>query len=177
MKICTLMGTGFEEIEAIGTVAILKRSGLEVDLFGLDGNTEAGKHQIEVTNMKPMEELNSSDYDALLIPGGPHYSALEASGQVQSVIRQFHESRKVIAAICAAPTILGRMGLLKGKRYTCFTSMNEDFGGTYVDQYTVTDGSLITGRSAAATIDFAFAVIEKLQGPEQKKKIQEQIYY
>ena len=163
MRICTILGKGYEEIEAIGTLALLKRSGLEADLFGINGEKTTGKHDLPICG--------------LLLPGGPHYALLESSEDVKQIILKFKALDKPIAAICAAPTILGHLGLLKGKRYTCFTSMNEDFGGTYVDQYTVTDGNLITGRSAAATIDFAFAIIEKLQGTEQKEFIQKQIYY
>ena len=87
------------------------------------------------------------------------------------------KENKMVAAICAAPTILGHMGYLKDKNYTCFTSMNEDFGGTYVDTYVVKDGNIITARSAAASIDFGFMIIQYLQGEAQEKKIKEQIYY
>ena len=177
MRICTILGKGYEEIEAIGTLALLKRSGLEADLFGISGEKTSGKHDLPICGLLALDELQPENYDCLLLPGGPHYVLLEESEQVKQIILKFRELDKPIAAICAAPTILGHMGLLQGKRYTCFTSMNEDFGGTYVDQYTVTDGNLITGRSAAATIDFAFAIIEKLQGSAQKALIQKQIYY
>ena len=177
MKICVIMGKGFEEIEAIGTLALLKRSGLEADLYGLSGEKTSGKHDIPICDLLPLKQLRCSDYDALFLPGGPHYALMEDSAEVKAIITDFAQADKPIFAICAAPTILGHMGLLKGKKYTCFTSMDEDFGGTYIDQYTVTDGNLITGRSAAATIDFAFAIIEKLQGTAQKELIQKQIYY
>ena len=177
MRICTILGKGYEEIEAIGTLALLKRSGLEADLFGISGEKTTGKHDLPICGLLPLSGLNPENYDCLLLPGGPHYALLESSEDVKQIILKFKALDKPIVAICAAPTILGHLGLLKGKQYTCFTSMNEDFGGTYVDQYTVTDGNLITGRSAAATIDFAFAIIEKLQGTEQKEFIQKQIYY
>ena len=164
MRICTILGKGYEEIEAIGTLALLKRSGLEADLFGISGEKTTGKHDLPICGLLPLSGLNPENYDCLLLPGGPHYALLESSEDVKQIILKFKALDKPIAAICA-------------KRYTCFTSMNEDFGGTYVDQYTVTDGNLITGRSAAATIDFAFAIIEKLQGTEQKEFIQKQIYY
>ena len=73
--------------------------------------------------------------------------------------------------------MLGHLGLLKGKNYTCFTSMNEDFGGTYHDQYVVTDGHLITGRSAAASIDMAFAIIEYVLGKEACEQVKRSVYY
>ena len=177
MKVCTLLSNGFEEVEAIATIALLKRSGLEVDIYALHDTKASGKHDLVMSNLIQLEDVNVCDYDALLLPGGPHYQELEASNQAKEIITAFMESKKLVCAICAAPTILGHMGYLKGKNYTCFTCMDEDFGGTYVDQYAVTDGNLITARSAAASIDFAFAIINYLQGSEQEKKIKEQIYY
>ena len=177
MKCCTLLGHGFEELEAIGTLALIKRSGIEADLYGLSGETTSGKHDIPICGLLSLNDLNPDDYDLLLLPGGPHYVLIEQNETARQLIRTFFEQNKPVAAICARPTILGRMGYLKGRKYTCFTSMNEDFGGTYLDQYVVTDGSLITGRSAAAAIDFGFAINELLQGTAQKQRIQKEIYY
>ena len=94
-----------------------------------------------------------------------------------ALIKQFIEAGKLVAAICASPTLLGHAGYLKGKNYTCFTSMNEDFGGIYHEDYAVTDGNIITGKSAAATFDFAFAILEKLAGKETVEKVKKEIYY
>ena len=93
------------------------------------------------------------------------------------LIKDFDKQQKYICAICAAPTILGQLGLLKNRRYTCFTSMNQDFGGEYVNEYTAIDGNLITGRSAAAVIDFAFVIIEQLLGKEKAEEVKNSIYY
>ena len=106
-----------------------------------------------------------------------YYQKIEQNDQVKGILKSFFEKGKLTAAICAGPTVLGHMGLLKGKKYTCFTSMNEDFGGTYVDQYVVTDGNLITGRSAAASIDMAFAIIEYVLGQEECEKVKQSVYY
>ena len=177
MKICTIMGNGFEELEAIGTIALLKRSGIQVDMYTLDTPVVAGKHDIAITNVLPLSQCEEANYDLLLLPGGPHYAQLENNIKVIECIHNFYKKEKGIAAICASPTILGKMGLLRNRNYTCFTSMNEDFGGTYIDQYVVKDDFIITARSAAASIDFAFEIIEYLQGKEQRKLIEEQIYY
>ena len=83
----------------------------------------------------------------------------------------------MVAAICASPTILGHMGLLKGKDYTCFTAMNEDFGGHFKDQYAVIDGNIITGPSAAAAVDFGLAIAENLCGKEKAEEVKKSIYY
>ncbi|MBR4592866.1 MAG: DJ-1/PfpI family protein, partial [Elusimicrobiaceae bacterium] len=114
---------------------------------------------------------------ALVLPGGPGYDKLEKNTQVQQLIQQFIKDGKVVAAICASPTILGRAGYLKGKKYTCFTSMNEDFGGTFTGGYVAVDGNIITGQSAAATVDFGLAIIEKLLGKDKADAVKKSIYY
>ena len=177
MKICTILSNGFEEVEAIGTIALLKRSGLEVDIYALNDTKASGKHHLTLSNLIQLESVNTKDYDALLIPGGPHYAELEANKKVKDIITDFMNEKKLVCGICAAPTIFGHMGYLKDKNYTCFTSMDEDFGGTYIDEYVVTDGNMITARSAAASIDFAFAIINYLQGEKQEEKIKNEIYY
>ena len=113
----------------------------------------------------------------MLIPGGPEYVEMENNMEFLNIIKYFYNSNKYIAAICAGPTILGHLGMLKNKKYTCFTSMNEDFGGTYVDTYVVIDDKIITARSAAASIDFAFKIMEVIKGKEVEEKIKKQIYY
>ena len=177
MKVCTILTDGFEELEALGTIALLKRSGLEVDIYALNDEKACGKHDLTLAGLIRLKNIDICQYDALLIPGGPHYKELENSPIVNEIIDGFVKEKKLICTICAAPTILGRMGYLKNRSYTCFTSMNENFGGTYLDQYVVEDGQLITARSAAASIDFAFAIIQHLQGKKQEEKIKAQIYY
>lgn len=168
---------GFEEIEAVGTFAILRRGGVEVDVYSLLDKDATGRFGLTCTNLKRFSDFDGTQYDALVLPGGPEYKAIEASKEVQAYIRDFWTAEKLVCAICAAPTILGRAGYLKGKHYTCFTSMNEDFGGVYHPQYAVRDGNLITGRSAAATVNFAFLVLEALEGAEKAEEIKQQIYY
>lgn len=177
MKICMIVTDGFEEIEAVGTYAILRRGGLTVDVYSLLDKDATGRFGLTVTNLRPFSQFNAEEYGALVIPGGPEYKALEASQDVQAIIKQFIDAGKLVAAICAGPTILGRAGYLKGKKYTCFTAMNEDFGGEYQDGYAVRDGNLITGKSAAATIDFGFLILEAAAGKETADKTKKEIYY
>ena len=171
------MSDQFEELEAVGTIALLRRAGLAVDVCSMKGKEATGRFDLTLSHLLHFHDVPMEDYDALFLPGGPHYATLEKSEIVTQTIRSFIDQEKLICAICAAPTILGRMGLLKGKRYTCFTSMNEDFGGTYVDAYCVQDGNIITGRSAAAVIDFAFLIITQLLGEEKAQKVKQSIYY
>lgn len=179
-RAAVLLDHGFEELEAMGPIALLRRGGVDVDLVSVENNRKAeGRFGVTYSPCTPFHEYDFSKADCLIIPGGPQYKTLEKNESVKTVIRDFvNREDKVLAAICAAPTILGHVGLLKDKDYTCFTSMDEDFGGHYVsDAYAVTDGNLITGRSAAAAIDFAFAILEKLTGKEHADEVKASIYY
>lgn len=176
-KVCVVLTDGFEELEAVGAFAILRRAGLTVDIFSLAGAAATGRFGLMCSGLKPFEQLRGADYDALVLPGGPQYEALEKKPGVQALIKEFMAAGKVVAAICASPTILGRAGYLKGKTYTCFTSMNENFGGHFTGDYVAVDGNLITGQSAAASIDFGFAIVEKLLGPEKATVVKKSIYY
>lgn len=176
-KVMCIMSDGFEELEAVGTIALLRRAGICMDVYALHDREATGRFDVTLSNIGNIKDADANAYDALFIPGGPHYAELEKNDRVKEIIMEFVNADKVISAICAAPTILGRMGLLKEKNYTCFTSMNEEFGGTYVDAYFAVDGNFVTGRSAAAVIDFAFALIEKLEGKELAEKVKNEIYY
>ena len=177
MKILMVVTDGFEDIEAVGTLAILRRAQLDVTFAAIDNTHALGRYGVNITDLVNLKDVNIDEYDMLIIPGGPEYIAEERNPEFLKMILNFASHDKYIAAICAGPTILGHLGLLKGKKYTCFTSMNEDFGGTYVDQYAVVDGKIITGRSAAAVIDFGFAIVETLCGKEYAQKVKDSIYY
>lgn len=177
MKLLMIVTDGFEDIEAIGTLAILRRAKLDVTFAAIDDTEALGRYGVSVTDLVDWRKINPDDYDMLIIPGGPEYVAEERNPRFLALIKDFTAKNKYIAAICAGPTILGHLGLLRGKKYTCFTSMDEDFGGTYVDTYCVRDGNLITGRSAAAVIDFAFLIVETLCGKEYAQKVKDSIYY
>lgn len=176
-KLMCILDNGFEELEAIGSMALLKRAGIEVDIYTLCGSEASGRFGFTLSHLNDFEDVDMNQYDGLLLPGGPHYASLEASEEVKNCIHLFNNEEKLIAAICASPTILGHMGLLEGKNYTCFTSMNEDFKGQYQDVYAITCGNIITGRSAAASIDFGFEIIRYLLGEEKEAEVKASIYY
>ncbi len=177
MKALMVVTDGFEEIEAIGTLALLRRAKIDVTFASLYGDKATGRYGVTSSHMVPLKTLDPLSFDCLIIPGGPEYIAEENDPNFLDMVRRCHSKGMIIGAICAGPTILGHLGLLKGKRYTCFTSMDEDFGGTYVDEYAVRDGNLITGRSAAASIDFAFLLIEALASKEIADQVKASIYY
>ncbi len=177
MKVLEVITDGFEELEAIGTIALLRRAGIEATLAAIDDDKATGRYDVTCSELVELSTIDPTSYDMLVIPGGPEYIAEERNPDFLKLINYFASSGKYLAAICAGPTILGHLGLLSGKKYTCFTSMNEDFGGTFLDQYVVVDGKLITGRSCSATIDFGLAIIKELKGEEFEKKIKDSIYY
>ena len=176
-KVLCILTNGFEELEAVGTIALLRRAGIQIDIHAIDDTQACGRFDLMISNLFNLKYVNLEDFDALFLPAGPHYAKLESNEDVLNIIDIFMKADKFVSAICAAPTILGHRGYLKGKNYTCFTSMDEDFGGTYVDQYAVRDGKIITGRSAAAVIDFAFEIISALLGEEKANEVKKSIYY
>lgn len=177
MKLLCILTNGFEDIEAVGTIAILRRAGITIDVYSLHGTTATGRYNIQLSNLLDLKNLDLNEYGCLFIAGGPEYVELEQNEFFIDIVKDFYKKNKYIASICAGPTILGHLGFLKDTKYTCFTSMNEDFGGTYIDAYCVSDKHMITGKSAAAVIDFSFMIIKNLFGEELENKIKNQIYY
>lgn len=175
MKALAIIFDGFEEEEAVAPFALLRRAGVEL-VIASDKETVIGSHKIALTNISLLKNINYKDFDCLIIPGGAHYKRLMIDEYVHEIIKYFMDNNKVVSAICAAPTIIGRLGYLKNRNYTCFTSMDDDFGGHYIDEKVVVDGNLITARSVASAIVFAYAIIKKLLGEEKLKAVFQQIY-
>lgn len=177
MKVCLIVTNGFEEVETVGTYAILRRGGLDVDVYSLRGEQATGRFGLTCCALKDFANFVDDNYAAIILPGGPQYQELENTPRLLQLLQDFYAHGKQVCAICASPTILGRLGMLKGKKYTCFTAMNENFGGTYCDDYAVTDGQIVTGKSAAAAIDFGFAILQAVCGKEIADKTKQSIYY
>lgn len=176
MKTVVLVDNGYEELETMGPIALLKRGGVEVDLVRLSKEEVRGRFGIRYTPSIYIEEYDFTDVDCLVLPGGPQHATMRKNAKALELIHQFAKEKK-IGAICAAPTILGQEGLLKGKNYTCFEEMNDDFGGTFHPSYVVTDGNIVTACSAAASVEFGFALLELLTGKEHTDQVKESVYY
>ncbi len=176
MRVLALIFDGFEELEAMAPFALLRRAGIDLTIASKRSDV-IGAHYIHLKDMYLLMDIQKEDYDVLLLPGGPHYRYMETNEEVLNIIHYFMKENKLVCAICASPTVLGRLGYLKGKNYTCFTAMNDDFGGTYVDQKVVVDGKLITARSADASIDFAYEIIRKVAGEEALRAVWQRIYH
>ncbi|MEF2766110.1 MAG: DJ-1 family glyoxalase III [Dorea phocaeensis] len=179
-KVSVILADGFEEIEALTVVDLLRRAQIYVGTVSItDDYTVHGAHGINVQAEDLFEEVAFGESDMIVLPGGmPGTSNLNAHEGVRRVVKEFNRDGKYIGAICAAPTILGNLGLLKGKRVSCYPSVEQEIQGAVMTRTDVTvDGNLITSRGAGTAIAFALKLIEMLFGAEKAAEIAEAILY
>ena len=167
--IALFLAEGFEEIEALATVDVLRRSQLDVQTVGVGGRRIRGAHGIEVTADILDQEWTADELEAVVLPGGmPGTRNLEQSETVTKMITDCYQAGKTIAAICAAPSILGHMGLLNGRRAVCFPGYEQELSGAeIVSEPVVADGNIITSKGAGTANHFAFALVASLLGQER----------
>ncbi len=179
MNLLTIATDGFEDVELLATSAILRRSGFVVDLYSIHPQPFiTGSYQTKVIPRGHLAEIDCSRYDGIFLPGGAHTAALRNHPGVLELVTHFVQNQKWTLAICAAPSILGVLGLLDGKQYTCFPGFETYMKkGIHVNQKTVRDGFIITGAGAGASLEFAFAIIEAIQGKEQANQIKQKTRY
>ena len=179
-KAAVFFGTGYEEIEALAVVDILRRAGVETPMVSITGERSvAGSHDIKVEMDALFEELDFDELDLIVLPGGGQGTKnLEAFEPVMAKVDDFVAQDKLVAAICAAPSILGHKGILKGKKACSYPSFESHLEGAEVmHQPAVIDGNIITGRGMGAAVPFGLAILEKLQGREAAQKMAETIVY
>lgn len=164
--IYVFLAEGFEEIEALATVDVLRRAELPVQTVGVGGDWICGSHGMRIQTDIREEDVELAKAQVIVLPGGmPGTRNLEASADVQRALDYMTENDRCIAAICAAPSILGHRGQLNGKRATCFPGFEKDCAGAVMlDEPAVADGRIITGKGAGAAIDFALTIVEQLKG-------------
>lgn len=179
-KGAVFFGTGFEEIEALTVVDILRRAGIETLMVSvMDQRHVEGSHGIMVEMEMLAREVDYEELDVIVLPGGmPGTKNLEACEVLMEQVDAFAAQGKLVAAICAAPSILGHRGILKGKKACSYPGFESHLEGAQVlQQPAVTDGNIITGRGMGAAIPFGLAILEKLQGKEAARKMAETIVY
>ncbi len=171
------LANGFETIEALAVVDMLRRAKIDVKTVGVTGKIVASSHNIDVTADIEIDEFDVKDADAVVLPGGmPGTLNLEADKTVQGAIDYCVENKKYICAICAAPSILGHKGLLKGKEAICFPGFENDLTGAILsDKYVVTDGLIITARGAGVAVDFGLEIVKALKGEETAENVRKTI--
>ena len=179
MQIGVFFAERFEEIEAVSPVDILRRAGHEVFTVSVGHSHHVmGSHGMMVKTDYCIDEIHIDNFDMIVLPGGPGHKDLEKCDKLMRKVKKFNDQGKYIAAICAAPTILGRLGILAGKKATCFPGLEAElYDATYTGGEAEIDGNIITGRSAGCAVPFALKIIEAFDGPDKAKEMALKIYY
>lgn len=173
-----ILADGFEEVEAIEPIDIMRRAGIEVVTASLGDRVVTGSHNIPVTADITINEIEPENMDLLMLPGGAGHELLDASNEVHGLINYAVTNNIYISAICAAPSILGKKMILEGKNATCFPGFEKYlYGAEITTAKAVVDGKIITARGAGAASDFGFAMVEILKGKETADELRKTMQY
>lgn len=173
-----LLGTGFEEIEALTPVDLLRRAGISVCTVGLNGNVVFGSHQIGVQADLTMDEADWKRCDMVVLPGGlGGVASIRNCPAALEMVKNAYDGEKWIAAICAGPTVLADLGIMEGRNATCYPGCEGAMGSAHMipEAAVVRDGRVITGTSAGCAVPFGLELIDALAGEDAARKIREQI--
>ena len=173
-----LLGTGFEETEAIAPLDLLRRAGVEVLTVGVDARVVSGGHNIPIQADIMLEEMDLTALEMIILPGGlGGVSTVRASKQAMEALRFAWENGKYVAAICAGPTVLADLGITDGKEATCYPGCETGMGSARMVENAacVVDGKLITGTSAGCAVPFGLKLVEAMKGPDAARTVAEQI--
>lgn len=179
-KVAVFFATGHEEIEALTVVDLLRRAGIETNMISITGaKNVTGSHQITTQMDKLFEEEDFAQYDLLVLPGGmPGTTNLEAYKPLMELLHEFLTQNKKIAAICAAPTVFGHAGFLKGKKACCYPGKEDGLTGAEVTYNEVeVDGNIITSRGLGTAIPFALKLIALLQNEDSAAVIAKKVVF
>lgn len=172
------LADGFEEVEAIAPIDMLRRAGIEVLTVGVTGEFATGAHSIPVKADIALKDVKLDDtLEAVILPGGLHGAInLENSEEVQRAIDFATENGKYVCAICAAPQILGHKGLLKDKEAIAYPGFEKELEGAVIsDKHVVSDGKFITAKGAGVATEFGLEIVAKLKGDDVAQKIKSAI--
>ena len=179
-KVLVFLVNGFEEIEAMAPIDLLRRAGIIVDTVSInEDNQVTSSRKIRVLTDKTIDEINFENYEMIVLPGGPGTENYMKSEKLLEKLKEFSINRK-LGAICAAPTILSALGILNGKQAICFPACEPDLikdGAIIVNQDVVKDNNIITSRGAGTAIDFSLALIEELLEKNKSHEIRKEILY
>jgi 4-methyl-5(b-hydroxyethyl)-thiazole monophosphate biosynthesis len=168
------LAQGFEEIEAVTIVDVLRRAGVHVTLASLNGHPVTGAHGIDIATDATLDEVRGRRYDAVVLPGGmPGASNLRDDPRVIDAVREVVKHGGIAAAICAAPIVLEHAGLLKGRRATAYPGFREELGSAAarVTDRVVVDGPIVTSSGPGTALEFALTLVEHLAGREAAAKL------
>ena len=173
-----LLGTGFEETEAIAPLDLLRRAGVEIMTVGINGKIIFGGHNIGIETDIELAEMDLTKLDMVIIPGGlGGVASIRASEGAMNALKFAWDNGKFVAAICAGPTVLADLGITSSKQATCYPGCESGMGDAVMihDAPCVRDGKLITGASAGCAIPFGLMLVEAMKGRETAEAIRQQI--
>lgn len=174
MNILVPLADGFEEIEAITIMDVLRRAGLTLVTAGLPGTIIKGMHGIQVLADKKLDDVDTSVFDGLVLPGGPGHKNLAQSEKIIKTIQDFDSEKKLVAGICAAPAVLAKAGILDERTATIYPGMEREIPRPRSNRIVVED-NIITAQGPGVAMEFALAIVEKLLGSERSKKLAKEL--
>ena len=173
-KVLVLLAQGCEEIEAVTTIDILRRAGIEVTSAGLDDLPVLASRGVVLLPDTTLDLAQHQEFDMIVLPGGqPGTDNLKADKRLIALLRQMTQRGKYVAAICAAPSVLAAAGLLDGRKATCYPTCLDDFPKVNLQTAAVVeDGNIITSRGPGTAMDFALALVERLAGKAKRQEVE-----
>jgi 4-methyl-5(b-hydroxyethyl)-thiazole monophosphate biosynthesis len=177
MKIMVLLAEGFEEVEFVTIVDILRRAGLAVTVVGLKAGPIDGSHGIKVMPDTSVESISGDQFDGVVLPGGyPGFVNLGNDERVLKLVREMSLSGKYLTAICGAPSVLSQAGVIEGKKVTIHPGVKDQLvTGSYVDQRVVVDGRVVTSQGPGTAMEFSLKLVELFAGRAKMEEVKEDI--
>lgn len=174
-----ILGTGFEEIEAVAPCDILRRGGVQVQYAGIGGTLIRGGNGITVQADCTVEDMDLEAMEMIVLPGGMGgVHSILGSEAAMNAVKYAHEHDKLVAAICAAPSILAKLQITDGKRAVVYPGMESDMGSAVMmNENAVRDGKVLTGRAPGAALDFGYLLLQALKGEETAQKVRSGMVY
>lgn len=176
---CLILGNNFEDVEAMAVIDLLRRVKIAVEIYGVTSDKIKSRSNIiyfaeKVFNTE--KDINVDSLDGILLPGGPGVKELASNNELLKVIKEFNSKNKLIFAICAAPLLLDKAGILEGRKYTCYPG-TEVKHGTYVDKKVVVDGNIITSKGVGTALDAALKLVEIILSKNEAIELSKKIVY
>jgi 4-methyl-5(b-hydroxyethyl)-thiazole monophosphate biosynthesis len=178
-KVLLLLAEGFEEIEALTVVDVLRRANVQCDTCSIKEREVSGSHDIVVVADITLDDENLNSYDAIVLPGGmPGAANLKENIRVVDLVKDYYASGRIVAAICAAPIVLAKAGIIDGKLVTSYPSFDKQLEHCiYKDELVVVDGNIITSRGPATALPFSYKLLEKLGCDTEAYDLREGMMY
>jgi 4-methyl-5(b-hydroxyethyl)-thiazole monophosphate biosynthesis len=170
MRILMPLINGFEEIEAISVVDILRRANFEVVTAGIPGTMVEGHNRVKVVADRMFRDIDPNEFDAIVLPGGKGSPDFARSDKIKSILRDYNEKKKLIAAICFSPIVLAKQGILKDRRATVYPGNERELPKPRAERVVV-DGNIITSQGPGTAIEFALKIVEVAEGKPKAESL------